>query len=112
MLDPRWHKVIRDLWDNKSRSALVIMSIAIGVISFAGLLIARTEITANLFDEFDAANAYDIAIDLPKFDDTLVRWAASLPNVTGAQGITVRQRAEHVRLYPVAQRDGLFRVGA
>ncbi len=89
MLDPRWHKVIRDLWDNKSRSALVIMSIAIGVISFAGLLIARTEITANLFDEFDAANAYDIAIDLPKFDDTLVRWAASLPNVTGAQGITV-----------------------
>ena len=88
MLDPRWQKVIRDLWANKSRTALVVLSIAVGVVSFAGLLIARAEVASNLNDEYGAANAYDIAIDLPPFDDTLVRWAASQPDVTGAQGVT------------------------
>ena len=89
MLDPRWQKVARDLWANKSRTVLVVLSIAIGVITFGGLLIARGEFTTNLHDQYGAANAYDIAIDLPPFDDALARWVASQPNVTGAQGMTV-----------------------
>ena len=88
MLDPRWQKVLRDLWANMSRTSLVILSIAVGVTSFAGLLIARTEVSSNLSDEYGASNAYDIAIDLPAFDDTLVRWVAGQPNVAGAEGVT------------------------
>ena len=30
ILAPRWRKVIRDMWRNKSRTALVVMSIAVG----------------------------------------------------------------------------------
>jgi putative ABC transport system permease protein len=88
MLDPRWQKVARDLWAHKSRTVLVVLSIAVGVVSFAGLLIARAAVTSNLDDDYGSANAYDIAIDLPGFDDTLVRWAAGQPGVTGAQGVT------------------------
>ena len=31
MLDPRWNKVLRDLWNNKLRTFLVVISIAVGV---------------------------------------------------------------------------------
>ena len=31
MLSPRWQKVFRDLWSNKTRTILVLLSIAIGV---------------------------------------------------------------------------------
>ena len=31
MFSPRWNKVIRDLWVNKTRTILVVLSIAVGV---------------------------------------------------------------------------------
>ena len=31
MLRPRWRKVLRDLWSNKTRTLLVVLSIAVGV---------------------------------------------------------------------------------
>ena len=31
MLAPRWRKVFRDLWSNKTRTILVLLSIAVGV---------------------------------------------------------------------------------
>ena len=40
-LRPRWHKVLRDLWGNKVRTILVVLSIAIGV--FAIGMIIGTE---------------------------------------------------------------------
>ena len=30
-LSPRWRKVMRDLWSNKTRTILVLLSIAVGV---------------------------------------------------------------------------------
>ncbi len=89
MLDPRWQKVARDLWANKSRTVLVALSIAVGVITFGALLIARGEFTSNLRDQYRAANAFDIAIDLPPFDESLARWVEGQPYVTAAQGMTV-----------------------
>ncbi len=31
MLKPRWRKVLGDLWSNKTRTLLVVLSIAVGV---------------------------------------------------------------------------------
>jgi putative ABC transport system permease protein len=41
MIRPRWKKVIRDLWMNKSRTLLVVLSIAVGVFAFGTIAIAR-----------------------------------------------------------------------
>ena len=41
-LKPRWKKVLRDLWGNKLRTTLVVLSIAIGV--FAIGMITGTQI--------------------------------------------------------------------
>jgi len=89
MISPRWKKVVQDLWDNKSRTLLVVMSIAVGVIAFGGLFIARQNLITNLALQYDSINAYDIAISLPPFEDELVRWAERQDYITNAEGITL-----------------------
>ena len=88
LLSPRWRKVLRDLWSNKSRSILVIMSIAIGVFAFGGLFTARTLITSSLEVDFEATNPSDIDLTLSGIDDLLVQYVARQPYVTGVQTYT------------------------
>jgi hypothetical protein len=35
MLNPRWHKVIHDLWGAKACAVIVVLSIAVGVLPSA-----------------------------------------------------------------------------
>ena len=42
MLSPRWRKVLRDLWGNRARTMLVVLSIAVGV--FAVGMIAGSQV--------------------------------------------------------------------
>ena len=35
---PRWRKVLADLWSNKTRSLLVVLSIAVGVLAVGTVL--------------------------------------------------------------------------
>lgn len=87
-LSPRWRKVLRDLWSNKSRTILVIMSIAIGVFAFGGLFTARTLITSSLDVEFAATNPSDVDFTIPNIDDLLVQYVSRQPYVTGIQTYT------------------------
>lgn len=86
MIAPRWRKVIRDLWDNKSRTVLVILSIAIGVFAFGGLFIARVIGEEALNGQYRLTNSAHISMNLPAFDDYFVRWMARQPHVSAAQG--------------------------
>lgn len=88
LLAPRWRKVIRDLWSNKSRTILVILSIAIGVFAFGGLFTARSLITSSLDVEFAATNPSDIDFSIAGIDDLLVQYVARQPYVTGIQTYT------------------------
>lgn len=92
MIGIRWRKVLRDLWDNKSRTILAIMSIAVGIIAFGGLFTARNLMLVNIDVQYLAANDYDIAIELSPFDDALVRWATRQDGITAAQGITIHEQ--------------------
>lgn len=48
MLSPRWRKVLRDLWSNKTRTALVVLSIAIGVFAIGMITGARVIMNRDL----------------------------------------------------------------
>lgn len=90
MTNPRWKKVIADLWENKSRTLLVVMSIAVGVVAFGGLFLARHNLLHNLSLQYNRVNSFDIAISFYEtFDDELVRWAERQDYVEEAQGIAV-----------------------
>ncbi|HLV33949.1 MAG TPA: hypothetical protein VKY59_02495, partial [Spirillospora sp.] len=89
MIAPRWRKVVRDLWDNKSRTVLVVLSIAIGVFAFGGLFIARVIGEVALNGQYRQTNSANITMSLPPFDSHFVRWMARQTHVSGAQGRTV-----------------------
>jgi putative ABC transport system permease protein len=89
MISPRWLKVLRDLWDNKSRTILSVLSIAVGVIAFGGMLITRETILVNLNQAYRASNPSDITIDLGPYDRELIRWVKLQPGVQDAAGLTV-----------------------
>lgn len=89
MLSPRWRKVFRDLWDNKGRTTLVVLSIAIGIIAFGGLFTTREVVQSNLNRQFLGSNPLDITVQLSPFEDELVRWAKRQPYIMDAQGVVV-----------------------
>lgn len=86
MISPRWWKVIRDVWDNKSRTILVVLSIAIGVFAFGGLFITRVIAEGALDGQYRLTNSPQISMSLPPFDDHFVAWMARQQHVSGAQG--------------------------
>jgi putative ABC transport system permease protein len=47
---PRWRKVIRDLWSNKSRTVLVMMAIAVGIFA-VGVVSGSQETITRVLNE-------------------------------------------------------------
>jgi putative ABC transport system permease protein len=92
---PRWKKVWADLWGNKSRTVLVVLSIAIGV--FAVGMVANAYL---ILDEastvgYEAVNPTSAFIVASLFDDDLVDSVRKMPEVAEAEGKRVRS----VRLF-------------
>jgi putative ABC transport system permease protein len=88
-LPPRWRKVGRDLWDNKSRTLLVVVSIAIGVFAFGGLFIATDIGIVDMITQYRATSPANIILHTGGFDDDVLTWARRQDRVTQTQGRTV-----------------------
>jgi len=86
MLNPRWRKVIRDLWSNKTRTILVVLAIAVGVFAFGSVFITQEVLVSDMDTQYHAYNASTISLGVPSFDDSLVRWARRQEEVVDAQG--------------------------
>lgn len=87
MLSPRWRKVLRDLWNNKSRTALVVLSIAVGV--FAIGLISGTQVilSRDLPVAYAAVKPANASIfTATTFDDDLVETLRNMPELEWAEG--------------------------
>jgi len=84
MLSPRWHKVIRDIWGNKLRTVLVVLSIAVGV--FAVGLIAGTRETAiaALDASWNSTNPASVILYTDYFDEELLYTVRHIPGVAEA----------------------------
>ncbi|MFC2000888.1 ABC transporter permease [Chloroflexota bacterium] len=89
MLNPRWRKVIRDLWSNRTRTILVVMAIAVGVFAFGSVFITQEVLVSDMDTQFHNYNASTITMSIPAFDDDLVRWARRQEQVVDAQGRAV-----------------------
>ncbi|MFC1954389.1 FtsX-like permease family protein [Chloroflexota bacterium] len=91
MLSPRWHKVIRDLWGNKTRTILVVLAIAVGIFAFGSSFIAQEMLVSSMDDQYQAIDASTITMYMGSFDEGLVRWAQRQKEIRDAQGRTVYQ---------------------
>jgi ABC-type antimicrobial peptide transport system permease subunit len=80
----RWQKAWKDLIYNKSRTMLVILSIAVGVMAFGSIVGARETINRDLTASYQAARPEDVTLHTTPFTDSLVRSVARLPQVEAA----------------------------
>jgi len=89
ILSPRWRKVFRDLWDNKARTILVVLAIAVGVFSFGSAFITQDVLLADMNAQYRGANTASIVLSASDFDEGLVRWVRNRQQVADAQGRAV-----------------------
>lgn len=86
MLRPRWYKVLRDLLQHKTRTLLVVLSIAVGVFAFGAVVAARDNILQELHTSYQAINPASALITTDPFDDDLVATIERIPAVGQATG--------------------------
>lgn len=84
LLAPRWAKVLRDLWEHKTRTLLVVLSIAVGV--FAVGMIASTQqiLSRQLMESYLGVNPGNAIIATTPFDDDLLKSVRRMPEVEDA----------------------------
>ncbi len=89
LLAPRWRKVLRELWLNKTRTALVVLSIAVGVFAVGALAGARTILARDLRTQYEASHEASFGVQASDLDEQFVRAVARMPEVAEAQGRSV-----------------------
>lgn len=87
LLAPRWRKVLRDLAQHRSRTLLVVLSIAVGVFAVGVVAGTRVVLARELQRTFSAINPASASITtLQPFDASLVESVANMPQVAAAEG--------------------------
>jgi putative ABC transport system permease protein len=93
MLSPRWRKVLSDVLGNKTRTALVVLSIAVGVFAIGMIGSARVKLLAGMQDSYAASHPASATLYTEGFDDDLVQTVRHMRGVAAAEGrrsVTVR----------------------
>ncbi|NHZ72218.1 MAG: ABC transporter permease, partial [Aquificales bacterium] len=72
MLRPRWHKVLRDLWGNKVRTILVVLSIAVGVFSIGMIIGTQVMLDNDLTVGYLARNPANAHLYPGAFEEDLL----------------------------------------
>ena len=82
----RWRKVIHDLFDNKGRTLLVVLSIAVGVFSI-GVISGAYQIIANdMSVSYSANNPANIELRMTDFDEETLEMIHNQRGVADAEG--------------------------
>lgn len=81
----RWHKVVRDAWRHKARSALVVLAIALGVATFGMLLTARHAAIVDMYAGYWDNHPANIILDLDAFDQDLLPMIRNMPEVADVE---------------------------
>jgi putative ABC transport system permease protein len=82
---PRWRKVLRDLVANRARTALVILSIAVGVFAVGSVAGARAILSRDLAAQYALANDASAQIFASNMDAEFARSIERMPEVSVAQ---------------------------
>ncbi|MCB0198810.1 MAG: ABC transporter permease [Anaerolineae bacterium] len=93
-LAPRWAKVMRDLWDHKSRTILVVLSIAVGVFAVGMIAGTRQILDHQMNTTYQAINPADAMIGVTGFDADMLAAVQRMPEVGSATArFNLRSRA-------------------
>ena len=83
---PRWNKVFSDLIDNKLRTVLVVLSIAVGVLSVGVIAGAYVIISNDMSVSYAANNPANIEMQTDNFDEDLLESIRNSEGIEWAEG--------------------------
>ena len=86
MADPRWQKVFRDLWINRTRTILVILSIAVGVFSVGLVINAMETFMKDLDVDFLSVNPNAASLYTAPFNEEQVQTIQHIPGIEAVEG--------------------------
>ena len=86
MMRPRWRKVFHDLIGNFSRTALVVLSIAVGVFSIGVIVGAYVIISNDMSASYAANNPMNIELRTTPFGNELVTVVKNMRGIKQAEG--------------------------
>jgi putative ABC transport system permease protein len=81
----RWIKVLKEIWENKTRSILVILSLAIGVATVGMINTAAIYVKRDLFGAFEAGKPASLNMYLTPFGEDVVNAVEKMREVETAQ---------------------------
>ena len=88
MLSVRWYKVLYDLWGNKTRTTLIVLSITVGLFAIGMIVNARVILSEELARGYAAINPSSGTIrTIETFDEDLVR---SVRQMRGVEEVDAR----------------------
>jgi putative ABC transport system permease protein len=85
-MKPRWRKVIHDLLDNKGRTLLVVLSIAVGVFSIGVIAGAYQIISNDMSVSYSANNPANVELRMTDFDEDTLEMIHNQRGVEDAEG--------------------------
>jgi putative ABC transport system permease protein len=97
ILKPRWSKVLSDLWGDKTRTALVVASIAAGIFAIGTIITTFVILSQDINISYAASNPANIEIWTDPFQEDLIRIIEKIPWVDQVEG---RQ------IFPIQTRRG------
>ena len=86
MIAPRWHKVFADLWSNKTRTVLVVLSIAVGVFAVGSVATTFQMILADMENDYQDVNPHVAILYTDPFDDEVLNAASRVAGVAEVAG--------------------------
>ncbi|MDM8532103.1 FtsX-like permease family protein [Anaerolineales bacterium HSG25] len=96
MIGPRWRKLFRDLWLNRARTILVVLSIAVGVFAVGVIASTLTILSTQLNEAYTSINpASALILTFTPFGEDVVKSVEKMPDVSAADArrmITVRAK--------------------
>ncbi len=85
MFSTRWRKAFRDLWINKTRTVLVVLSIAIGIIGVSSILTSYSILTREMNRNYMDTNPASAVLYVEGIDDDLVQSIQGRPEIAEAE---------------------------
>ena len=85
-MKPRWRKVFLDLFENKGRTVLVVLSIAVGVFSIGVIAGTYVIISNDMSVTYAANNPANIEFRMDDFDDDMLTTIRNTHGIADAEG--------------------------
>lgn len=85
MFRPRWYKPLNDLWGNKTRTLLIVLSMSVGLFAVGIVLSASSILSAGLSRSFAAVNPASGTLRIAQpFDEDFLKSVRAMPHIRDA----------------------------